>query len=305
MMTTFNKFCIIVDDIVKLSNELIIAHKKSIINEEDNFVQTEIGKDEVINLRDRLYNISLQAKTGDSILDHIIQTCIVIISDQDVRTIHNWYTLCSTTNNMCLRKCLRDVCISCLINIKNGITISVIKDKFSEQYGFTKYYYNGLLTLLMYVKARYYNDINNTYNKIQTRVSKLSEQCESAKKMSSFVLDKESIINDRIDYLCKDFILVYNELTDLKSMVSMLDNRLTRERIENNNLRMQFQELEQNKFEAFDELCKELVVNNGSLMYISSIRFTPEYNYDAIKNSKRDLHSEFKRIYRLFSRDDE
>lgn len=299
----FDKFCKAVDEIKRISDELIKVHEESIINTNGTISQIVSKKEEAIKLRDQLYNFASSINTGDSILDHIVKTCVTTVGGKDVKVNNSgWYRYLNAAD-VChdsLLITLHDRCIACLQNIKNGVSIDTIKEKFGNQ-GFTTDY-NDRLIMLMYVKARYYNDGSQNYSKVQTEVDTLRKQCEEARELSTSVVYKEAVLNDRIDYLRKDWMLVYHEITELKQTVSTLEDRLHTECLENANLRKQLQVYNEEHADAFNNLRKELLVNNGNLVYISNIRFSPEYDYESIKAHNHKLHIEFKRIYRIFSR---
>ncbi len=307
-MSAFDKFCQIVDEIKKLSDRLIQEHKDSIIDTNGSKSQIVSKKETVIALRDELYEKANKAYTGDKILDNIIKHCIIFERLEnntivDIKINNNgWYRFATNLDNDCLDKYLLYM-TDALLDIKNGTNkyyTGNVMDCFDTN---QKIVYSGRVNaFMMYVRSYYYNDGSKNYSDMQTKVDKLSDQVSESNNLSKQVLDKESIVNDRIDYLRKDIMCMYHSIADMKKTIGDLEDKLSHECQDNENLREQLQTYKKDHSVAFDNLRKELLINNGNLVYISNIKFSPEYDYESIKMHNRKLHTEFKRIYRIFMR---
>lgn len=158
--------------------------------------------------------------------------------------------------------------------------------------------------VLMYISARYHEShIDLEHLATATSVEELNNELSTFRASSTAEISTTTkSLTDRIEYTRKDMLLVYHEMRSLKDRMDTLEEQLSEERAINEQLRRQLLENDTAHALAVQDLRKELLINNGSLVYIKNIKFSPEYDYEAIKSRNRKLHAELRKMWRIFMR---
>lgn len=266
----------------------------------------ESSKNRILELADQIYDMANTCKTDNPVFDQFIKQLITKYCPSQFSPIDakcnnsSWWSFCK--QNVAEGHCqLHNSPIKYVIDL-----LKALIDPSSFEYLYfnvvsSQYY--SLFYVLLGQRIRYLNNTHTKdYKQLQKTVSEFQADVCDYKKINEEVKQTEDKLIDRIEYTRKDMLLMYHEFANMKDRMTKLEGDLEKERDTNQQLREQLSNAYQMNQLAISDLKKELLINNGTLEYIKNIKFSPEYDYDAIKKRNRKLHVELRRLHAIFMR---